>query len=144
MHNQYVNYFMDPFSPYRECNKGPQGQNETFTNAWEGFIGGNLINELYTPYFNYVPKEPRVFSEKDQLLLPVQALDFMRVELNLYLDTHPDDVNAINLFAQNQIALNEAKRRYEERFGPLVVFNATSTATPWSWTQGWPWEGGRR
>ena len=77
------------------------------------------------------------------MLLPVQALDFMRVELNLYLDTHPDDVNAINLFAQTKLP-KQAKRRYEERFGPLVVFNATSTATPWSWTQGWPWEGGRR
>lgn len=141
MHNQFVNYFLNPFSQHRECF---QGEKETFTNAWEGFIRGNLVNELYAPYFNYVPKEPRPFTEKDQLLLPVQALDFMRVELNLYLDTHPDDVHAINLFAQNQIALNEAKRRYEERFGPLVVFNATSTATPWSWTQGWPWEGGRR
>ena len=67
------------------------------------------------PVFQLRSERTRVFSEKDQLLLPVQALDFMRVELNLYLDTHPDDVNAINLFAQNQIALNEAKRRYEER-----------------------------
>lgn len=141
MHNQFVNYFLDPYYQMRDCQKE---QKETFTNAWEGFIRGNLLNELYTPYFNNVPKEPRPMTEKDQLLLPVQALDFMRIELNLYLDTHPNDVNAINLFARNQVALNEAKARYEERFGPLVVFNATSPNTPWSWTQGWPWEGGAK
>ena len=59
MHNQFVNYFLNPFSQHRECF---QGEKETFTNAWEGFIRGNLINELY-PVFQLRSKEP-VFSEK--------------------------------------------------------------------------------
>lgn len=36
-----------------------------------------------------------------QLLEEIQAIDFVIVELNLYLDTHPHDYEAINQFNEN-------------------------------------------
>lgn len=41
---------------------------------------------------NQVPKEYY------QLLKEIQAIDFVLVELNLYLDTHPNDYDAIEQF----------------------------------------------
>ena len=36
-----------------------------------------------------------------EMLLEIQEVDFVLVELNLYLDTHPSDYEAINQFNDN-------------------------------------------
>jgi spore coat protein JB len=76
-----------------------------------------------------------------QLLHEIQAADFVLVELNLYLDTHPGDVEAIqqyNHFAQQSKAL---KAQFEQQFGPLMHFGQSMSGAPFAWPEApWPWQ----
>lgn len=75
------------------------------------------------------------------LLHELQAVDFVLVELNLYLDTHPDDRNAIeqyNHFAQKKQML---KQQFDQKFGPLQGFGNSYTKYPFGWKEApWPWQ----
>ncbi|AIG26719.1 spore coat protein CotJB [Brevibacillus laterosporus] len=76
-----------------------------------------------------------------ELLHQIQTIDFVLVELNLYLDTHPTDMTAIRQFndmAQQSMTL---KREYESLFGPLMNFGNSFSQYPWSWNEvPWPWQ----
>lgn len=71
----------------------------------------------------------------------LQKIDFVLVELTLYLDTHPTDMQAIqqyNQLAQNRCAMAEA---FELKFGPLMSFGQSFSRYPWQWVQTpWPWQ----
>ncbi len=76
-----------------------------------------------------------------ELLTEIQKIDFILVELNLYLDTHPDDVNAINQFNFNSMKSKQLKEEFEAHFGPLQHFGNSYSNYPWSWsTTPWPWQ----
>lgn len=76
----------------------------------------------------------------DQLMLKIQECEFVCVELNEYLDTHPDDVRArvdYNCYSKHLKAL---KHRYECAYGPLHDFG-NSQWDSGSWVcSPWPWE----
>ncbi|MEY4480784.1 MAG: hypothetical protein RLZZ267_1462 [Bacillota bacterium] len=75
------------------------------------------------------------------LLLELQALDFVLIELTLYLDTHPDDQTAIEQF--NRIAKERAQHAvaYESEFGPLLQYGLSYSRYPWDWSNApWPWQ----
>ena len=57
-----------------------------------------------------------------EIILKIQELSFACVDLNLYLDTHPDDANAVNMYNSFSKQLNEAIRNYECKYGPLTNF----------------------
>ena len=68
-------------------------------------------------------------EEYYQLLLELQELDFVLVELTLYLDTHPDDTAAINQFNDFSYKRRVLKQKMEEKYGPLQQFgNSYSNA----------------
>ncbi len=76
------------------------------------------------------------------LLEKIQESEFVAVELNLYLDTHPDDIAAINDY---NCAVDNARMltaRYENDFGPLYNFGLqNNSARHWKWVESpWPWE----
>lgn len=76
-----------------------------------------------------------------ELLFEIQSVDFVLVELNLYLDTHPDDANAINQFNLYSMKSRELKDQFEAQFGPLQNFGNSYTGFPWSWAKSpWPWQ----
>ncbi|WP_134699795.1 spore coat protein CotJB [Ammoniphilus sp. YIM 78166] len=76
-----------------------------------------------------------------ELLYEIQAVDFVLVELNLYLDTHPQDhkaINQYNEFAQKSMAL---KNKFQSMFGPLYHFGNSYSTYPWTWDSApWPWQ----
>ncbi|MFB4166350.1 spore coat protein CotJB [Virgibacillus sp. JSM 102003] len=80
-------------------------------------------------------------SEYYQLLEEIQAVDFVLVELTLYLDTHPQDYDAIeqfNLFAKQS---KELKIKFEKKFGPLMQYGRSYSNYPWDWDNTpWPWQ----
>jgi spore coat protein JB len=69
-----------------------------------------------------------------RLLEQLQAIDFALVELNLYLDEHPDDIQAIN---KNE-ALNEQKQvlraKLEEQIGAISSYDVLSDPDNWKWS----------
>ena len=76
-----------------------------------------------------------------ELLEQLQVLDFALVELNLYLDTHPNDLKAIEQY--NQLAQERMKLaiRFQELYGPLMNFGHAFSRYPWEWSQvPWPWQ----
>ncbi len=77
-----------------------------------------------------------------KLLREVQELEFALIELNLYLDTHPDDEAALSTFNKLSARYAEARRAYEEQVGPLVNYGHSGPARePWRWVEEpWPWE----
>lgn len=80
--------------------------------------------------------------QSSKLLRTIQELEFAAVELNLYLDTHPEDEAAISAYNNIIHQYHEARRSYESQFGPLCNFGHTGPATtPWKWIEDpWPWE----
>ncbi len=75
------------------------------------------------------------------VMLELQTTGFALVDLQLYLDTHPDDAAAgadFKTLAQRERLL---KRAYEERYGPLCHYGESSSPErvdlwinlPWPW-----------
>ena len=78
-------------------------------------------------------------QEQTELLRQITILDFAAAELNLFLNTHPTDKEALQMF--NSCAANAriVRQAYEEQFGPL---SATDSRTQsWDWiNEPWPWQ----
>lgn len=76
-----------------------------------------------------------------ELLFEIQQVDFALVELNLYLNTHPMDQQAIvqyNELAQRSQIL---RQNFETQFGPIAHFGRSLSPSPWSWSSTpWPWQ----
>lgn len=71
----------------------------------------------------------------------LQQVDFVLVELTLYLDTHPTDMQAVQQF--NQLAQRRAQiaNAFEMKYGPLMQFGHSFTRFPWQWIETpWPWQ----
>ena len=72
----------------------------------------------------------------------IMMLGFCAVDMMLYLDTHPDDEEALNHFNQCTALYNAAKQSYQEQFGQLNAFSEQERSS-WDWnTAPMPWEGG--
>lgn len=77
--------------------------------------------------------------EQLELLKELMALEFTAIELNLYLDTHPNDQRALMEYNAVCQQLMMLKERYERCYGPLTPCNPS--AFPWQWIEEpWPWE----
>ena len=76
-----------------------------------------------------------------QLLEEIQAIDFVIVELILYLDTHPDDFDAIQQFNDSTEKSMKLKIQFEQKFGPLMNFGRSYSNYPFNWIDTpWPWQ----
>lgn len=76
-----------------------------------------------------------------QLLEEIQAIDFVLVELNLYLDTHPDDIATTQQFNEAAKKSMELKVEFEKKFGPLMHFGYSYFNYPFNWGDTpWPWQ----
>ena len=61
---------------------------------------------------------------RSELYRWVMALGFCAYDMLLYLDTHPDDAQALSYYNQCNELYNSAKKTYEERFEPLSAFGS--------------------
>ncbi|MCU9613734.1 spore coat protein CotJB [Caldibacillus lycopersici] len=83
----------------------------------------------------------QVPPEYYQLLEELQAVDFVLVELTLYLDTHPNDQDAIQQFNYFAKESKRIRKVFEKQFGPLLQFGHSYSAYPWNWADSpWPWQ----
>lgn len=78
-------------------------------------------------------------TECENLLKELMAADFTVIELNLYLDTHPNDQQAITLYNQWVQRAKMLREKYEKMCGPLTIRFISNC--PYDWVQTpWPWE----
>ena len=72
-------------------------------------------------------------------LVELQALEFVVLELGTYLDTHPDDAEAFDLFKQYSAMEQSAKAEYESKYGPITKTSGAAGSS-YRWLQEpWPW-----
>ena len=75
---------------------------------------------------------------RSELYRWVMALGFCAYDMLLYLDTHPDDAQALSYYNQCNELYNSAKKTYEERFEPLSAFGS-QPLEDWDWNDGPRW-----
>ena len=69
----------------------------------------------------------------------LQTLAFVIQELALYLDTHREDAEALELYRSYQEMYGKLRRLYEDQCGPLNHMHAQEG--PYRWLDDpWPWE----
>lgn len=116
------------------------GQNK-FTSPSEGFLRGNMEVNTYMPYKGMTYIKPNITNERDAMLYKIQEMDFAAHDLNLYLDTHPNDSNTIKLYNDYKKEARRLTNEYEKKYGALNLSDDVGLSmTPWSWIkEPWPW-----
>lgn len=108
---------------------------------YQGFIRGNMFPNLYNGYKLKQPLNLEPKSEREEMLVYLDALAFAAHDINLYLDLYPNDRDMIQAFANYRMQADQVMKKYEEMYGPLVVNSEANTVTPWAWdNKPWPWE----
>jgi spore coat protein JB len=76
---------------------------------------------------------------RDELLKQITALDFYSIDLHLYLNTHPDDRDALNKYNAVVTQANALRKEYEDMYGMLLA--GQPSKYPWQWIENpWPWQ----
>ena len=81
-------------------------------------------------------------TAKNDLYRKIQELDFVKTEIELFLDTHPDSRVAMDYYKETLAALDSYMTKYQAEYGPI---HATSgvMSDRWAWVDmPWPWQNG--
>lgn len=79
-------------------------------------------------------------ADKQALLTQLDQDSFALTDLTLYLDTHPDDEDALELFGSLQEKRSAALRQFADSHYPLTVDTVGDTGQ-WTWGDApAPWE----
>ena len=77
--------------------------------------------------------------EQKELLLEIMQVQFANLESALYLNTHPDDEEALIYHNNSAERLMQLEHLYERRYGPLR--NTSKSRQPWAYiNEPWPWD----
>lgn len=119
----------NPYVPF-------QLENPPKYEAKKALTRGTLFPGLDLPFLGMVNKE----NLPATTLAELQALDFAIVELALYLDTHREDMEALELYQKYQELYQRCRQIYEKKYGPLSHSSAgNAEGYPWL-DDPWPWE----
>ena len=86
------------------------------------------------------PRPPRPESQRtnsascEELLRAIAEADFAQ-DLKLYLDTHPDDKRAVEMYAEACRQYMACKAAFEDSFYPLTASSAGRDGC-WDWPEG--------
>lgn len=121
-------------------NQNMMKQNK-FTTPGDGFLRGNMEISSYIPYKNMTYLRPNTVNERQRALYQIQEMAFAAHDINLYLDTHPNDSNAIRLYNEYNTQERMLNDAYERKYGPIDLSdNEGLSMTPWAWIkEPWPW-----
>ena len=104
--------------------------------ARKGIIRGTLFPGLELPFMGMVNKNELPVTPKTEL----QVLSFAIQELALYLDTHRDDQEALELYQEYQKIHHNCTNQYTETIGPMNHKTPTD-GKRYRWLDDpWPWE----
>lgn len=100
-----------------------------------GLIRGTLFPGLDLPFMGMVNTKEKKLTPKVQM----QTLAFAIQELALYLDTHREDREALELYQSYQKIYHDCMMKYTKECGPINHHNPTDG--PYKWLDDpWPWE----
>lgn len=76
---------------------------------------------------------------KAELFRKIQQLSFVKTELELFLDTHPDCPASLDYYHRIVDEYAMLLEEYEGKYGPLTA--AANQGAKWNWIKGpWPWQ----
>ena len=81
-------------------------------------------------------------GSKHEMMQKIQKIDFAIIDLNLFLDTHPNCKEAIELFTKLAATSRSLKSDFQRQYGPLYAANSQNS-TPFAWVHDdykWPWQ----
>ena len=118
----------NPYVPF-------QLENPPRYEARKGLIRGTLFPGLDLPFMGMVNTKEKNITPMTEL----QVMAFAIQELALYLDTHRDDQEALELYQQYQQAYHKAVMEYTKKCGPMN--HSMHTEGDYAWLDDpWPWE----
>ena len=119
----------NPYVPF-------QLENPPKYEAKKGIIRGTLFPGLDLPFMGMVNQKELPVTPKTEL----QTLSFAIVELALYLDTHPNDREALELYQAYQKMYHQGMMEFGDKYTPLTHANP-SRGDRYQWpSDPWPWE----
>ena len=118
----------NPYVPF-------QLQNPPMYETRKGLVRGTLFPGLDLPFMGMVNKNEQPVTPLTEL----QSMAFAIQELALYLDTHRDDLEALELYRAYQRIYEEGRIAYEKKCGPLNHMTAGQGDYRWL-DDPWPWE----
>ena len=118
----------NPYVPF-------QLENPPMYEAAKGVVRGTLFPGLDLPFMGMINQKNLPVTP----LAELQTLAFAIQELALYLDTHRDDKEALEMYRVYQSMYMDGKKKYEKEYGPLNHMSVTGDKYRWL-DDPWPWE----
>ena len=116
-----------------------QEQNPVRDSRMEALQTGTLFPGLDLPFKAAIQARNKL---NNTALVELMALDFAIDELGLYLTTHPEDQEALQLYWSYIKLAQEGREKYQKLYGPLQM----TVPTPedgFAWLKDpWPWDEG--
>lgn len=112
-----------------------QRENSPMYSAADALKNGTLFPGLNLPFRDYLPDREIAETPLGEIMI----MSFAVTELGLYLDTHHEDAEALQLYNSYVRLLKSAVETYEKNIGPIT--QATVMEGKYAWIQDpWPWE----
>ena len=121
-----------PFVPMQE-------ENPVRYSRMEALQTGTLFPGLDLPFKAAIQAKTQMANTA---LVELMALDFAIDELGLYLTTHAQDQEALQLYWSYLKLAKEGREKYQKLYGPLLQTDATPE-DGYAWLKDpWPWDEG--
>ena len=118
----------NPYVPF-------QKENPPKYETRKGLVRGTLFPGLDLPFMGMVNQREKEVTPLTEL----QAMGFAIQELALYLDTHRDDQEALEMYRAYQKMYHDAAMMYSQERGPLN--HGMPVKGEYRWLDDpWPWE----
>ena len=147
MNNNFYEIPKDWYSDFNKnfMNNVPNMNNSMSNNDLadpkNGFLRGNLFNNLYDPYKIYKYRELKPNNKREEMLYNLLMYNFILVELQLYLDVNPNDANMIRMYNKYLMDKKKLCDEYEMQYGPLTMDGLNIGDNKWNYVNSpWPWE----
>ena len=101
----------------------------------KALVRGTLFSGLDLPFMGLVNKNEQPVTPLTEL----QTIAFAIQELALYLDTHRNDTEALELYRAFQELYEQEREKYEKERGPLTHLSRVNGDYRWL-NDPWPWE----
>ena len=114
-----------------------QGNNPVRFSRMEALQTGTLFPGLDLPFKKAMQAKNKLANTA---LVELMALDFAIDELGLYLVTHSDDQEALQLYWSYIKLAEEGRKKYQQMYGPLLQTDLTPE-NGFVWLKDpWPWD----
>lgn len=120
----------------------------------EAMLTGTVFPELNMPFFvekeliNSTPTDSDPKDEREVLMKKIQEISFFLDDMRLFMDTHPDNQNGLELLKNAVQTRKELLKKFALQFYPLTmdcmaeIYTENPSKDCYCWKEGpMPWEG---